>query len=165
MRRLATLVCLAASLVTAQAAPPSDASIEALLTVTQAERLMDGMYANMEQMMRQGMQQAMRGQTLNDEQRRVLDAAPPRLAKVMREELSYATLKPMFAEVYRDTFTQDEIDGLLAFYRSPAGKAMIEKMPQAMQRSMAAVQQRMGPVMDKVRQAMEATVAEAKAVK
>lgn len=165
MRRLATLICLTAALATAQAAPPSAASIEALLTVTKAERMMDGMYASVEQMMRQGMQQAAQGQNLSDEQRRLLDAAPPRLVKVMREELSYAALKPLYVEIYREAFTQDEIDGLLAFYRSPAGAAMIDKMPLVMQRSMQAVQQRMGPMMEKLRQAMEAAVAEAKAAK
>ena len=165
MRRLVTLICLAATLATAQAAPPSEASIEALLTVTKAERLLDGMYANIEQMMRQSMQAAVQGQTLSDEQRRVLDAAPARLAKVMREELSYASLKPLYVGIYRESFTQDEVDGLLAFYRSPAGVAMIEKMPLVMQKSMVGVQQRMGPIMDKLRQAMEAAVADAKAAK
>ena len=165
MRRLVTLICLAATLATAQAAPPSEASIEALLTVTKAERLLDGMYANIEQMMRQSMQAAVQGQTLSDEQRRVLDAAPARLAKVMREELSYASLKPLYVGIYRESFTQDEVDGLLAFYRSPAGVAMIEKMPLVMQKSLVGVQQRMGPIMDKLRQAMEAAVADAKAAK
>lgn len=165
MRRLVALICLAATLATAQAAPPSEASIEALLTATKAERLLDGMYANIEQMMRQSMQAAVQGQTLSDEQRRVLDAAPPRLAKVMREELNYASLKPLYVQIYRESFTQDEIDGLLAFYRSPAGVAMIEKMPVVMNKSMVAVQQRMGPMMDKLRQAMEAAVAEAKAAR
>ncbi|MEK8051630.1 DUF2059 domain-containing protein [Ideonella sp. DXS22W] len=165
MRRLVTLICLAATLATAQAAPPSEASIEALLTVTKAERLLDGMYANIEQMMRQSMQAAVQGQTLSDEQRRVLDAAPARLAKVMREELSYASLKPLYVGIYRESFTQDEVDGLLTFYRSPAGVAMIEKMPLVMQKSLVGVQQRMGPIMDKLRQAMEAAVADAKAAK
>lgn len=165
MRRLATLVCLAATLATAQAAPPTEASVDALLEASRSERLLEGMYSQIEQAMRNGMQQAVQGQALSAEQQRVIDAAPARLAKVLREELNYATLKPMYVQIYRETFTQDEIDGLLAFYRSPAGAAMVEKMPLAMQKSMGAVQQRMGPVMAKLRAAMEAAVAEAKATK
>jgi len=30
--------------------------------------------------------------------------------------------------------TDEEIDGMLAFYQSPAGRAMLEKMPQSLQR-------------------------------
>lgn len=165
MRRLAVLICLAASLATARAAPATEASIDALLEASRTERLLDGLYAQLEQAMRNGMLQALQGQTLSAEQQRVVDAAPGRLARVLREELSYASLKPMYLQIYRETFTQEEIDGLLAFYRSPAGVAMVEKMPQAMQRSMVAVQQRMGPVMLKMREALEAAVAEAKAAK
>ncbi|MDT7833963.1 DUF2059 domain-containing protein [Aquabacterium sp. OR-4] len=165
MRRLATLISLAACLATAQAAPPTDASIDALLAVTKTERMLDAMYANIEQMMRQGMQAAVQGQTLSDEQRRLLDTTPPRLAGVMRDELSYASIKPLYLQIYRESFTQEEVDGLLAFYRSPAGAALIEKMPVVMQKSVVAVQQRMGPLMEKLRQAMEAAVAEAKAAK
>ena len=32
--------------------------------------------------------------------------------------------KPALAKVYTDTYTEEEIDGILAFYKSPAGKVL-----------------------------------------
>ena len=45
-------------------------------------------------------------------------------------------IKPELAKVYTGTYTEEEIDGILAFYKSPAGKAFLQKMPEVMQRFM-----------------------------
>ena len=58
------------------------------------------------------------------------------------------------------TFTRRQrlpiIQGMLAFYRTPAGQAVIEKMPLVMQNTMQAVQERMGAMMP----AMQKMIAE-----
>ncbi|WP_299619530.1 DUF2059 domain-containing protein [Pelagibius sp.] len=36
------------------------------------------------------------------------------------------------AEVYERVFTEEELDGMLAFYKSPIGQSMIKKMPAMM---------------------------------
>ncbi len=59
-------------------------------------------------------------------------------------------MKTMLAQVYADTYTEEEIDGILAFYKSPAGQAMLKKMPLLMQRSMAVSQQAMADLMPEV---------------
>ena len=147
---------------TAHAAPPSDASIATLLSVTQSDKMLETMYANMEQMIRQGMQQATAGKVLTDEQKRVMDLAPARLAKVMREEITWASMEPMIVKVYRETFDQTEIDGLIAFYQSPVGQSFVTKMPQVMQRSMEASQAQLQAFMPKLQAAMRDVMKEAK---
>ena len=47
-------------------------------------------------------------------------------------------------------FTQEEIDGLIAFYESPAGATFVEKMPVVMQKSMSIMQSRAATVMEKM---------------
>ena len=37
-------------------------------------------------------------------------------------------------QAYTDVYTGEEIDGMLAFYRSPAGRAMVSKYPHLMTR-------------------------------
>ncbi len=143
----------------------SPASIEKLLDVTRAETLVDSMYANLEQAMRGGMQQALQGQTLSDEQRRVIELAPKRFAEVMRQEFSWATVKDIYVQIYRESFTEEEVQGLIAFYVSPAGQAYVNKMPQVMQRSMFVMQQRMQPLMAKMKEAMQKAVEDAKAAR
>src|ERR1041385_1773987 len=145
---LATSLLLALS---ARAAPATPESIEQLLTLTRTESILDSVYANMDQIMRQAMAESLKGQKLTPEQQRFIDAAPARFARVVREELSWDKLRPMYVQIYQQSFTQEEIDALTAFYRTPAGMAFVAKMPAVMQRSMGAMQSRMGPLLDKMR--------------
>ncbi|MBP6898620.1 MAG: DUF2059 domain-containing protein [Burkholderiaceae bacterium] len=166
MRRLAACLLLALSTSAwAQNGAPSDASIDTLLAVTKAESMLDGLYANLEQQMRQAMVQGVaasaQGKPLTAEQQRVLEAAPVKFARVMREELSWASIKPMQVQIYRESFTQAEIDGLIEFYRSPAGQAFVAKMPVVLNKSMQLMQQRMPAMMSRLQAAMQEVIAEA----
>ena len=144
------------------AAEPTDASVDKLLTLTKADTLMESIHGNLEQNMRQGMKQAIAGKKLTDEQTRLLENAQRKYADSMRQELTWASLKPMYIKIYKETFDQEEIDGLTAFYSSKVGQTYINKMPIAMQKTMSAVQQRMAPVISKMGDAMKAALAEAK---
>ena len=48
-----------------------------------------------------------------------------------------ADFEALLVPVYDRHFTQDEVDGLIAFYESPLGKKTIEKMPAVMGEAMA----------------------------
>jgi len=154
---LATTFLLAVS---ARAAPATPESIEQLLTLTRAEGILDAVYANMDQIMRQAMAESLKGQKITPEQQRFIDAAPARFARVVREELSWDKLRPMYVQIYQQSFTQEEIDALTAFYRTPAGMAFVAKMPAVMQRSMGAMQSRMRPLLDRMQQAVDEALAE-----
>ena len=146
-------------------APPSPDSIEALLAATRAEKLVDTMLANVDQVMRQSMAAGVQGQQFSAEQQRVIDGARAKFVQVLREELTWDKLRPLYVQIYQETFTQEEIDGLIAFYNSPAGVAFVEKMPVVMQKSMSITQSRLGPMMEKMKAAMQQAIAEARAAK
>jgi hypothetical protein len=48
-------------------------------------------------------------------------------------------MRPLYIDLYDETFTDQEIDGILVFYESTAGKAMIDKQPLIMTKVMAAL--------------------------
>jgi hypothetical protein len=146
----------------AHAAPPSDASIATLLAVTQSNKMLDTMYASMEQSIRQGMQAAAGNRTLSPEQARIMELAPARLASLMREEMSWAKMEPMVVQIYRDNFDQAEVDGLIAFYQSPVGQSFVTKMPVVMQRSMEASHTQLQAFMPKLQAAMKQVIQEAR---
>ena len=162
MKTAAIALCLTALAFSASAQAPSAESVERLITVTRTETMMEQFFAQMEAGMRQGMQHSLQGRTLTDEQRKVIDHAPTRFMNVMRDELSWAVIRTDVVKVYRETFTQPEIDALLVFYSSPAGVAFVEKMPVAVQRSGALMQQRMAPLVPKMQAAMEQAMADAR---
>ncbi len=162
MRNSLCLLWLAVLPLAAQAAPPSDDTLRTLFEATKAESLMDSIYGSLESSLRQAMQQASAGRTLTPEQQKVLDLAPQRLSAVMRSELSWARLLPMQMAIYRETFTQEEVDGLIAFYRSPVGRSFVDKMPVATQRAMAATQTHVQQVMPRIKAAMDEVLSEAR---
>jgi hypothetical protein len=68
---------------------------------------------------------------------------------------AYSKAKPALAKVYADTYTEEELDGILAFYKSPAGKALLQKMPEVMQRLMPVMMQMMGDLQPEIKTMME----------
>jgi len=134
---------------------PTAQSVEELLTVTRTEAQIQLMYEQFEAGMRAGMQQAVAGQRLTEKQQGFIDAAPKEFIEVMKAELSWDKVKPIFVGVYRENFTQAEIDGMLAFYNSPVGQAFVTKMPAVVQRSSQAMQVLAAPMAEKMRAAMQ----------
>ncbi len=60
-----------------------------------------------------------------------------KMLTLITDRLSWAKAKPAYLKIYSETFTEADIDGMLAFYKSPAGHSMLEKMPELMKKSMA----------------------------
>ena len=84
-----------------------------------------------------------------------MDAMEAKIAEIIATEMSWETMRPIQVRLYRETLTQEEVDGLIAFYQSPAGTAYIEKMPLIQQKSMQLLQERMLPMKAKLDAALE----------
>jgi uncharacterized protein len=54
--------------------------------------------------------------------------------------------------VYQATYTQDDVDGLIAFYKTPAGQALINKSPLMMQNMMDEMRTLMRPMIQRIAQ-------------
>jgi hypothetical protein len=128
-------VLLLAAPVHAQTQPPSDASIRELLALSKSERLLDGMWQQMDEVMKSSVTAAT-SQGLNDAQRKVMDDMSTQMVQIFRDVMSWKDLEPTFIGLYKETLTQSDVDGMVTFYKSDAGQALIEKMPLIMQRSM-----------------------------
>lgn len=153
-RRWLACAALAAALGLAAPAawstPPSDASIETLLAVTQSEKLIEKTGADMEKYILAGVQAGLNGRQPNEREQHFIDKVARESAAVIREELSWSTMRPLMLQIYKAAFTQEEVDGQIAFYRTPVGTAVIAKMPAVMDASMVATQQRMASIMPRL---------------
>lgn len=136
------------------AAPPSAESIERLLAITKTEALVESTSADFDAYLRQAMLDAMPGQA-TAAQKKVMDDFVPRMAALMREEFTWARLKPEVIRIYQESLDQAEVDGLLAFYETPVGQSTINKMPLIMQRTMVLTQEQMRQLMPKINQLMQ----------
>lgn len=128
----------------ALAEPASEASVRRLLEVTQARALLQQVQQQAQGMMQGLAQQSLRGKSPTPAQEAAITRMTARMVALIQEQLSWERQEPMYMRLYTQTFTEDEVAGMLAFYETPAGRATIEKMPlvlrqisQESQRSMA----------------------------
>ena len=54
-----------------------------------------------------------------------------KLNALVGESYNWTKLEPAYEQVYADLYTEDELDGILAFYKSPVGQAYLAKTPEA----------------------------------
>jgi uncharacterized protein len=143
--------------------PPSEASIKQLLETAQAHKLIDSVMAQMDALMKQTMQQATQGQQIPPKVQKDIDKRETEMMAALKEMLDWNKLEPLYVRVYQKSFTQSEVDGMIAFYKTPAGQAVINKMPVVMQSTMNEMQQMMGPMMQRLQKMQQDVVAEMKA--
>jgi uncharacterized protein len=140
---------------------PSEASIKQLLDVGQAHKLVDTMTAQMDGYMKQIMQQATQGERVSPETQKHIDSLEAEMMFALKEVLDWNKLEPMYVRVYQKSFTQAEVDGLIAFYKTPTGQALLTKMPAVMQNTLNEVQ----PMMQRMQRMQQDVVAEIQAQK
>lgn len=155
----AALFCAAGAV---WAAPASPESINELLRLSESEKMLESAHAQIDGIMKNNLQQILKGQSVTAEQQAIIDKFPARLAQIMKEEMSWAKMQPQIAAIYSEVLTQEEIDGLISFYQSPTGRAMVSKMPQIMQKSMALTQQMMMQALPRVQAAMQDVLKQAR---
>lgn len=161
MRIILLVVCCMFG--TAMAVPPSDASLKELIEITQSRQLLERSMAQMDSVMQTSMAQALQGKEVTPEMQQAMDDMRVRMVALMKQEMSWDVLEPMFIDIYQQSLTQEEVDGMLAFYKSEAGQAVIAKMPLIMQKTMQAMQQRMQVIMPKMQQIQNEALASLKA--
>ena len=157
------LICGGAA--AANNAPASDASIREMLELTNSRQMLDSVKGQMTAMMNTTMQNATRSQTITPERQAVLDRMSAKISAVLADMLNWDDMLPMYLRTYRAAFTQDEIDGVIKFYKSPAGKAYVMKMPAVMQNVMKEMPEFIKPVQEKMAAIQKESIQELKDLK
>lgn len=153
------LAALAVPAVTASAAEPSDADIEKLLQASRAESMLAAIVPQMEAMQRQQFDQLMGDKPLTAEQRAEVERIQAKTNDIVRKALAWEEMRPLYVDVYKQTFTREDVRAITKFYESPAGRNLLDKTPALMQNLMVAIQQKMVPMLEEL-QAEAQTVSE-----
>ena len=129
MKLVVTLVfaVFATQAAPAQDAKPSEASIRQLFEVMHSSKLLDAYLTQIEGTVQAAMQQAFAGQQPNPKQQKIMDDLGRNIASLVKEQLNWPSVEPMMIEVYRNTFSQHEVDGMLTFYRSRSEERRVGK--------------------------------------
>lgn len=134
--------------------PATEASIRELLLATEADKLVDQVYTQMMSLYDQAPEGEGSAPTADDVLARHHHA---RLSAFLRSEMGWEAMAPALIEVYRKVYTEQEVRGMLAFYRTPTGRSLIRKQPLVMQHSMEAMQVRMKTLEPAIRKLIEET--------
>ncbi|WP_411849482.1 DUF2059 domain-containing protein [Stenotrophomonas sp. LGBM10] len=142
------------------AAPPSDADINRLLAASRAQSMLDSMLPQIEAMQRQQFVQVASQRQLDETQQAQLRRIEQRTNQTIRQALSWQQLRPMYVDLYKKTFSKEDVLAMAEFYESSAGQSLLDKTPALMQNVMVAVQDKMQPLFVDLQKDLEAIVNE-----
>ncbi len=111
-----------------------EAKAEKILDLTNARAMQEQVLGQMKQMMAQQIG------NLPPDQKEKAAANQTRILEMVASRINWDKIRPMMVKIWSETFTDQELDGILAFYESPAGRSMIQKMPALMMKSMQQMQ-------------------------
>lgn len=148
------LLCLLATASPAQDA--SDAQVDKLLEVMRARQTLDAVLPQVEASQRQMVEQMSATKPLTPEQRAQLDRLLRKSMAGIRQAMAWEKMGPLYRDIYRRTFTAEDMDAMIGFYGSPAGQKLLDKMPQLMQNTMAGVQKLLVPMLEDMQRDIEA---------
>jgi len=144
------LAMFASSAVFAQTGKPTQESLNKLFELTEVRAMLPNLQLQMDGMMNNMMQDMLKGKSVTPEQQKALDAFRAKVLKIQKDEINWESLQPKISEIYQNSLSQEDVDGIIAFYQTPAGQSFIKKMPQVMQQTMQMMQTMMVPMMKKI---------------
>jgi uncharacterized protein len=115
--------------------------------------------------MRSMMEQQFTRMGASEDMKPILKRHTDKLFNLMEQTMSWQNLKEDMISIYVNTFSEEELKGMLAFYKSPIGQSVINKMPAAMQQSMVLMQKRMPKLQEQLKKLNEELAEEIKAEK
>ena len=149
LSRLLLALALAAS-APAFAAEPTDADIDRLLKASRAESLLAGVVPQMEAVQQQEFDKHFAGKEMTEEQKAEVARIQAKTQEIVRKALSWEEMRPVYLDVYKKTYSREDVRAITKFYESAAGQRMLDKNPALMQNIMSAVQQKMVPMLEEL---------------
>jgi len=141
---LAVAVVLSVSVPVVHAdATSQKAIIEEILLVTKADANVDQTMKTVYTQMRAVIEKQFAEMGASEDMQPILKRYLDKAFGIMKQTLSWQVLKDDMIDLYMQTFTEDELKGMLAFYKSPVGRSVVDKMPKVMQESMVIAQKYM----------------------
>jgi len=135
------------------------AAIQEMLALSNVDKIMEPMFAQVENIM----EQQFYSMNVSEDQKPILKKYTQKIIDLMKAELSWDKLQNDFVEIYAKVYTEAEIKEIVAFYKSPTGRKVLDKMPQLMQESITISQKNMEkilPRMEAISQEMAAEIRE-----
>jgi uncharacterized protein len=120
------------------------AKVKELFTLMHVDHSLDRMRSAMQQQVQLTAKNVSGAEQMTPEKKKIQQEFIDNSMKVVDENFGWPELEPAYLKLYSDTYTEAELDGILAFYKSPVGQALLNKTPELSAGSMQIVHSRMG---------------------
>jgi hypothetical protein len=155
LHTLALVLCLAA----VPALHADDAShrakAEQMLQLTHTDSMMKEQLANLQERINSMAKQQFSQGSLTPAQTSLTTTYLKQVQDLTDDEVGWEKLRPAVVQNYADTFTDADLDGIIAFYKSPAGNALLTKSPAISNKTMVMVQDKIKELQPKLAQITE----------
>jgi hypothetical protein len=115
------------------AAQPSAESVRRLLSTTKLDALLTELADRQKTAFRAQLAEERAQQTLNGKQKALLDEYGLKALSMIDDEVQWPQVETMMVAAYQGAFSQQDVDALIEFYSSESGRAVLAKLPQAIQ--------------------------------
>ena len=158
------LITLTLAATSVFAAPPTPATLDALLAASGAQPALESTLNGGESRMRAEINRQLfthNNGPVTAAQKAAIDKAAPQITKVMQEEMGWAKMKPAYAQIYQEALSQEEAARLLTLYKDPSYMALMQKLVTINQKSAQAIQAKLPVIQQKIEPILEKAVKEA----
>lgn len=100
---------------------------------------MEDAYGNLDNIFEQQVSQ----QNYPVDKQAIMEVHLKKMTQLVRKEMSWENIKGPIIEAYATVYTEEEVQELVAFYKTPVGQKMMAKLPQLMQTTKQLVKQSM----------------------
>jgi len=122
------------------------AKVEELFRLTKIDQLLRQSLTLAAEQVKSGLIQQIMGVKLSPDMQKEVGAMQDKVAGIVSDAVAWDKLKPPYLKLYLDAYSEEELDGIVAFYKSPAGQAMVTKTPELMTKASDIVRQKIAEV-------------------
>ncbi len=105
------------------------AKAKQMLTLLHVESQIQQSAANMQMQILSEIEKTAGSNPTSDNKSKIADTEK-KISQLIEQKLSWKVLEPSFVDLYAKTFTEQEMDQIIVFYKTPSGVALIQKMPE-----------------------------------
>ncbi len=131
------------------------AKAEQLFMLLRMDTMMDQLMNGVKKQVQQITESMPGADQATPEQKKQMTDFQQRVMDVVNQKIGWKALEPDFINLYASTYTEEELDGIVAFYKSPIGQKMIEKTPELTAKSTQITQQKMSELQPQLTQMVQ----------
>ena len=131
------------------------AKVQELFTVMRLDHTMDQLLGSIQQQTNSMMRTMPGYDAMTPEQQKIVTEYQNKVSTLANTSIGWKAMEPDMVNLYASTYDEHEIDGLIAFYKSPVGQTMLDKTPELNAKSVQFTKQRAQTLQPQLRELMQ----------